>query len=259
MNTAIITLFTGLVIFCSHLLEGITGFGCTVIALPFLSAVINIKTAVPIFCITGWLMAFYIVIRSYKHIQWKEFLFIALHAAVGMPLGMLLFDRLPAEGLCIILALFMISVGGRGAKKTINENKHPDPAAAPVPVKKNLFMRLILLGCGIIQGSLGSGGPLAVIYTTQALQDKTQFRATLSMLWLVMNTWRLIDWTCRGSVWNHEIGKYTLIALPFAILGILTGDCLHHKVNVFVFRLCVYAVLTISGVLMLIKNIFAAM
>ena len=32
----------GIVVFLSHLLEGITGFGCTVIALPFITILLGI-------------------------------------------------------------------------------------------------------------------------------------------------------------------------------------------------------------------------
>lgn len=253
MPLDLIYMIAGIVFFGSHLLEGITGFGSTVIALPFLSLAISIKTAVPVLCISSCFLAIYILCRSWRAIQWKEFLFIAVHAALGMPLGMLLFDRLPAEGLCIVLGLFMVMTGYSGTRRTIQE-KAVAPPAVPASGKKSLAMRLILFAGGIIQGSLGSGGPLVVIYAAKALPEKSSFRATLSLLWLVMNTWRLIDWAVKGTLLDADIGKYTLIALPFAAIGVVAGDYLHSKVNAFVFRLCVYTVLAAAGILMLIKN-----
>ena len=37
-----------LIIFLSHIVEGITGFGCMILALPFVSSILGLQTAVPV-------------------------------------------------------------------------------------------------------------------------------------------------------------------------------------------------------------------
>ena len=76
----------GVVVFLSHLLEGITGFGCTVIALPFITILLGIKMAIPILCLLGMILTVYIIVRDYKKIDYKEFFFIVTHAIVGLPI-----------------------------------------------------------------------------------------------------------------------------------------------------------------------------
>ncbi len=39
-------LLSGLTVFVTHALEAVTGFGCTVLALPFVTALIGVKSAV---------------------------------------------------------------------------------------------------------------------------------------------------------------------------------------------------------------------
>ena len=246
-------IFAGLIIFATHLLEGISGFGGSVLALPFLDMTIGLKTAVKLLCILGWIMALYIVLRSWKSILWKEFLYIAFWAGLGLPVGMLLFDRLPAAHLCVLLGLFMVGTGIQGFRKNLN------PAASanldPARLKQSWLMRIFLFCGGIIQGAFGSGGPFMVIYAAKALPDKTVFRVTLSLFWLMTNSCRLINWSIQNTIWNWENLRLLLILFPFMITGLLLGDMLHRKVSTYYFRLGVYTLLGISGIFMFAANI----
>ena len=249
MNETIRILLSGLTVFATHLLEGITGFGSSVLALPFLSPLNGLKNAVPLLCVLNCFMALYLVLRSWRAVSWKEFGFIALWVGLGLPVGLLLYDVLPAAQLCILLGAAMIAVGGNGCRKCLKKD------TGPAPAKRTFFMRALLFCGGIIQGAFGSGGPFIVIYAARALPEKSLFRVTLSLLWLTTNSVRLIVWTVRGNVWNGEIGRLILIAFPFMVAGVLIGDWLHRKVNDFYFRLCVYAVLCIAGAVMLANNL----
>lgn len=245
---------TGLVIMITHTLEAITGFGCTVLALPFVALLLGIKVAVPVLCVLAWLLAIYIVVRSRRMIKWKEFLFIIIYVGLGLPIGIILFDKLPAKTLSIVLACFMVSVGGLGFIKTIkNKAKSTGNLRA---VSKNFIMKTFLFCGGIIHGAFSSGGPFVVIYAAKALPDKSLFRVTLCLLWSTLNTILMIHWTISGGVWSKEIAIAILITLPFLIGGMILGDYLHHKVDEYYFRISVYGVLGTSGIIMAISNIF---
>ena len=245
------SIISAIVIFCTHLLEGITGFGSTVLALPFLNVTIGLRIAVQLLCVLSWSMALYIVLHSWKNILWKEFLFIVLWAGLGMPLGIWLFDKLPGAWLCVFLGMFMIVVGIRGEIATL---KSKQSEAAIQPAKRTLLMKLLLLGGGIIQGAFGTGGPFVVIYSSKALPDKRVFRVTLSLLWLSTNSIRLLKWAVSGELWNRELGSYLLWAFPVMLAGVLLGDYLHNKVSEHLFKVGVYAILVLSGIFMAVNN-----
>ena len=234
----------GVVVFITHMLEGITGFGCTVLALPFAAMLLGLHTAVPSLVVLAWLLAIYIIITSRQHIQWNQFFFIVIHAAIGLPIGMILFDKLPEAALKTLLGVFMVGVGIRGFIKTWRAGHE----IAPAHDSRSIWMRLVLLTGGIIHGAFGTGGPFVVIYAGRALPHKSLFRVTLCLLWAVLNTILMVKWTVTGGVWNPEVMKATLIALPFLLGGILAGDWLHHRVNERRFRLTVYGVLFLSGI-----------
>lgn len=265
------TLMVGIVIMVTHCLEGITGFGCTVLALPFIAMLLGMKTAVPVLVALAWLLAGYIIFRSWRHISWKEFGFIVLFVALGLPGGILLFDYCPEAALLPILAVFMISIGTHGIYKTYRnrdlqkDNEEPEgmgkleAVAVPVVTQSQsrqpwLIKGILLLG-GVIHGAFGTGGPFVVIYATKALPDKTLFQVTLCLLWFSLNSMLLFKRTLTGDVWNRTTMICIISALPFVLSGMLLGDWLHHKVNEYYFRLTVYLVLTLSGIVTVINTL----
>ena len=244
-------ILSALVIFATHTIEGITGFGSSVLALPFLEPTLGLELTVQLLCILSWSMALYIIIRSWKDILWKEFLFIVLWAGLGMPVGIWMFDRLPSGILCVILGIFMVFVGVRGVNSSYKSAEQP-----PTPVKRTLLMKALLFAGGIIQGAFGTGGPFIVIYSARALPEKRVFRVTLSLLWFTINSCRLIFWLSDGRLTAPESGKALLWAFPVMLAGVVLGDYLHNKVSERNFKIGAYAILVLSGIFMTINNLF---
>ena len=245
--TLTIILLLGLIVFLTQSLEGITGFGSTVLAVPFLAMILGLETAIAVSAAHTWLLAIYIVIVSWKNIVWKEFRFIALYVLIGLPIGYLLLKNLDDTYLKVLLASFMIGVGFHGFRKT--RKNHDQVKSFTVEVKKSLLMRFILFLGGVIHGAFASGGPFVVIYAAQALKDKTLFRVSMCLLWLCMNTILMIVYTADG-LWQRDSGLafYALLAtLPFLWVGILVGNYLHYRVSEYIFRLIVYALLLGTG------------
>ncbi|MDR0336151.1 MAG: sulfite exporter TauE/SafE family protein [Planctomycetaceae bacterium] len=257
MNEWTQILLIGIIVFITHALEGITGFGCTVLALPFVAMLLGIKTTVPVLAVLAWLLAGYIVIISWKQIVWKEYFFIVLYVGLGLPFGMLLFRYLPEEGLKGLLSLLMIGVGINGILKT-RKRSLPELSILETQTNlqtttnKNTFMRTILFMGGVIHGAFVSGGPFVVIYASKALPDKSLFRVSLCLLWFTLNTVWIIQFTLFDQLsWTPEMGRTLLTTLPFLAVGILTGNYLHRLVNEYYFRLIVYATLFVSGLILL--------
>jgi len=246
--TLTLILLLGLIVFVTQTLEGITGFGSTVLALPFAAMILGLDKAVPVLALHTVLLAAYIVFVSWKHIVWKEFGFIALYVFIGLPIGYLLFKNLDDTYLKGILSLFMIGVGIHGVRMTWQSRNQT--IASTEPVKKSGLMRFVLFLGGVVHGAFATGGPFVVIYASRALKEKALFRVSICLLWLCMNTVLAVVWIVDG-VWTRETNDLLLVSLPFLLLGIGVGDYLHHRVNEGVFRLIVYGVLVASGLVLL--------
>ncbi|MFZ5353300.1 MAG: sulfite exporter TauE/SafE family protein [Bacillota bacterium] len=234
----------GLVVLLTHFLEGITGFGCTVLALPFCIMLVGIKTAVPTLIILAWILALYIVVIAFKDILWKEFLRIIIYVLLGLPFGIWLFSRMPEGILKRILAVFMILVSIRGLyvsyKGGISSLKIPKP-----------LLNLVLFLGGIIHGAFGTGGPFVVIYATKAIPNKNNFRATLCLLWLSLNTVIIVRNIVDGII-SPSVVNLLLWTIPFLAGGMLLGNMVHNKVKDTIFVRIVYSVLLFSGIFMFV-------
>lgn len=231
-----------IIIFLTHFQEGVTGFGCTVLALPFLALLIGLKPAVPVLVLQAWVLTGYIVLISRRDIVWKEYALILGLAGIGFPVGMWMRESLSETTLKWVLAFFMILVGAHGFVRYMTRPK-PDVGDAG---RKWLSATLLPIG-GFIHGAFGSGGPLAVIYATKALPNKSVFRATLCMAWFTLNTVLVTQFATSGKLTPH-IWKLIAFCMPFNVLGMVIGNHAHHRMNELLFKRIVYAVLILAGI-----------
>lgn len=237
-------LLFGLVVLITHFLEGITGFGCTVLALPFCIMLVGIKTAVPTLIILAWILAGYIVIIAFKDILWKEFIRIISFVVLGLPIGIWLFSRMPEGILKKILATFMILVSIRGLYVSFKGS------GFKLQMPKLLLNAVLFLG-GIIHGAFGTGGPFVVIYATKAIPNKNNFRATLCLLWFSLNTLIIVRNIMNGVI-TASVINLLLWTIPFLVAGMLLGNIAHNRVKDTMFVRTVYGVLLLSGIFMFV-------
>lgn len=255
MNDVLLFTILGVIIFLTHYQTGITGFGCTVLALPFVTLLLDIKTAVPMLVIVGWLVALVIVIESWRRIVWREFLWIAIPVGLFMPVGLWMSRVLPAAHLKLALGVFTTAVGIHGLVKQCcgaPSCEAPTPSEQPAQISSRARRRLAALflpAGGILHGAFGSGGPMVIVYATRAIPDKTLFRVTLCLLWTVMNTILIGQYIAQGTM-TPTVWKMTAFAAPIGFIGVLLGNRTHHRTNVELFRKIVFSVLIASGLVL---------
>lgn len=241
-------ILSGIVIFLSHTLEAITGFGCAALAMPFVTSLIGMELGVKSVTVIAWLLAVYITISKRRDINFKQFLIIFSCMIAGMPVGMYIFRNLDPSMLKKILAVFIIVVS---VWQILAVSLKKEEVAKPLSAAEwVVFIALLFLG-GIVHGVFSSGGPLVVLYAKRQLQDKNQFRATLCLLWTVLNAILIATYFIEGS-FTAETALRVAEYIPFLIAGIFTGEFLHYRTNEKVFSLLVFITLLITGVFMLV-------
>jgi len=245
MPTVEILLLVGLVIFFADTLEAITGFGSTVVAFPFVIALMgNLEIAKIVLSLLELFLALYFVITKFKQIQWKQFGIIVLLAGIGMPVGMLLFKSFDAVTLKKALGVFII------ISAAIQLYKIFIPKTGAQSSSKWAGYTFLFSG-GIIHGAFAVGGPLIVLYSSKKLPDKGQFRATMFMLWATLNTVLLVQYLLERKL-TFAIGYDTLFLIPFLVAGIFAGEAIHNKVSEILFKKIIFISLLVVGVIMVI-------
>lgn len=237
----------GFIVLLGNYQQGVTGFGSNVLALPFVILLLGLDRAVPLLVVQAWVLALLMVAEARRHIDWREYRRVVLLAAAGLPVGLWLARALPEHALRWALVVFM---GGVGVEGLIREMAATAPEGVRAPRRRvsRWFRLLVPLG-GMMQGAFGTGGPPIVVYADRALRDKSVFRATLSLVWLTLNTVLVATFLATGRL-NYELGWLNLACLPATLLGMWLGTHTHYRLNERAFRLSVYgALLLAAGVL----------
>jgi uncharacterized membrane protein YfcA len=234
-----------LVVLLSHFQSSITGFGATVLALPFLAMLLGLHVAVPVLVMLAWLLSILIVTEGRRHINWREFGKLVGLVVVGLPVGMWLSGNMPEAPLKAVLGAFTLIVGVRGVVRPV-----PVQPDRPGASWKVWFRTALAPLGGVMHGAFGAGGPLIVVYSTRALPDKSVFRVTMCMLWATLNTILLSRWAATSALTAHEL-KVAGLCLPFTLLAMVLGTRVHYRLNEVIFRRIVYAVLVIAAVSLL--------
>lgn len=228
------------VVFLTNIIQGITGFAGTVLAMPPGIFLQGIDTAKMVLNILGILASLWIVSVSYKDINWKEVKKILFFMVIGTALGMKIFTLLSLEFLLKIYAIFIILMALKGIFIK-GEMKTPEW----------VLVGVILLA-GVIHGMFVSGGPLIMIYVAKKLKSKSSFRATLAIVWIVLNTYLAFSHYNQG-IFTSENLKLLYLSIPPFTLGMIVGNILHHKMSQATFLKLSYILLSISGVALIAK------
>lgn len=255
-----------IIVMCAYFIEGLIGFGGTIMALPLASAVIGLKLTVPVMTVVVLIASIVIAVRDYKYIDVKQFVKITFLMILGLPIGMWLFKFLPERPLKILLGVFMVGVAIKGLyevfiKSKVKAKKCKDNSLNEYAVDENnegktskglmILEDIILFLGGIIHGAFTCGGPFVVVYATKNIRDKSSFRATLCALWATLNAIMLSINIFNGEI-NAEIMSISIITMLFVVIAIVVSNIVHKKINSDSFTKFVYIALFISGFLMMI-------
>ena len=279
-----------LVILLSNIIQGITGFAGTILAMPPSLMLVGYDTAKPVLNVLGLLSGIYVFAGHRKHVCWGELKKIVAVMAAGIVGGIFLKGYFAGRerALYALLGLFVVCLSLQGLHKLWRDwlGTQEDAAAgaeaaeakavagaktaeakaaagaktaeakaaaegkAARPDKAGLYLLLGL--AGIVHGIFVSGGPLLIGYLTKRIQDKVSFRATISTVWVVLNTIILLD-DIRSGLWNPELVKIQVASIPFLLAGMAVGSRLYAKMSQRLFMLITYVLLFVSGISLLIK------
>ena len=111
---------------------------------------------------------------------------------------------------------------------------------------------LLLITAGIVHGIFVSGGPLLIGYLTGRISDKRSFRATISTVWILLNTIIMIG-DIHAGMWNKDNLCILGISFPVLAAGMFSGEKLYQCMSQRFFMILTYVLLMISGATLLCR------
>ena len=235
-----------LVVFLSNIIQCITGFAGTVLAMPFSVMLIGLSDAKAILNVLGAAASVGVLITGYKYVNKKEFLKIVLLTLPGIAAGYFLSPKLMSvqKTACILLGGIVIFFAAFNFVKLIMK-KEMKPQGTALSV-------IVLLCAGLIHGLFVCGGPLLVTYASRQFQDTKEFRSTLSAVWIVLNGVMFFS-----DYLNGYFQRQTWILLGISLLilaaAVVLGNLIAKKMSRKGFLILSYCLMIISGVSLLLK------
>jgi uncharacterized membrane protein YfcA len=231
----------GLFILMAYTLEAITGFGSIIIALSLGILILPMDVVLPILVALSVPMSATIAFKN-RHSINTQLLFkmILPGMLLGTVTGYLLKPYLNQDMLKLCFGLLIIWFSCREIWRM--HNNHVDQS------RPLWITRIITYSAGITQGLFASGGPLLVYAIAGSKIDKATFRATLSVVWCSMNTLLLTAFVLDGSL-QPLLGNIALY-LPLLFVAVKLGNYLHHKLDDSLFRIGIYYLLLVTGILL---------
>ena len=229
-----------IVLFVSNIIQAITGFAGTVLAMPPSVYLLGLDHAKVILNAMAWFSGLMIAVTGYRHINWKELIKMSGFMLVGMAVGVQICRIVESED--ILLTVYVVVIIAVALKNLCIHSEKKLPAAV---------LWIVLFLAGIIHGMFVSGGALLVIYATQVLKDKEEFRATVAPVWVVLNSCLMFT-QIRGGVIGQADVRLILMSIVPLLAATWIGKKLVKKVSQKVFLNLTYVLLLISGVSLIV-------
>lgn len=235
-----------IVVFLSNIIQCITGFAGTVLAMPFSVMLVGFNTARPVLNVLGLLASVFVLIVGFRHIDKKEFIKISCVMALGIVCGIFLKDALSGldsvlyKTLGILVILFAVMNACSFYSK---KEQKPMPKALEI---------ILLVLAGAVHGMFVCGGPLLVTYASVKLPEKDKFRSTLSAVWVILNGIIAVS-DFRAGVFTGETISVTAVSIIVLAAALIVGNLIYKKMSRKVFLNLTYILMVISGISLLVK------
>jgi uncharacterized protein len=235
-----IAVYAAAVLFLAYLVRGIAGFGSGLIAVPLLTLVAPVPLVVPLVVSLDYLGSASQGLKNRNHIAWKEQLSLMPFMLVGIGMGLYVLRAMPTAllgkvlgGFVIVYALYQL---------------------LPLPALHGSRLCTIFCGCfgGLVGTLFGTGGPFYVMYLKLRELDKSVFRATFAINFLIDGAIRLISYALIGLL-RWQLLFYLLAALPIVSLSLYLGGRIHSGFSQSTFVRFISLLLLGSGLALLLK------
>ncbi len=232
-----------LILFLAYFIRGIAGFGSGLIAVPLLALFLPLTYVVPAILLLDLAASLWLGGLGREHVHWGEVRSLLLPTLAGVFLGTTVLVSAPKEPILALLGLYIIAAGLRNLLMHLDHGRH---------ISRWWALPTGLLG-GTVSGLFGTGGPPYVVYISHQLKDKLRIRATLSAIFTLEGTTRLIAGLIAGLLADPLLWWSLAAGLPILWLGLRMGEKVHLRLSNEAMLRLIGVLLMGAGIAVLIK------
>ncbi|AFJ45882.1 sulfite exporter TauE/SafE family protein [Shimwellia blattae] len=229
-------------LFLGGFVQGMVGFGLGMVSVPLLSLFLDVKMAIPIATVFGWLITIPVCIKMRQYINYKLAFILYIPAIVGIQFGGELLKNVNSAYILLAMGAVLILVGG---STLINR---------PIRVKGGLPSAIT---CGLLSGVLGASagesGPPIITYMNCLKDNANRIKATTNFYFFMAMLTVIFKLFSNGVI-THDVGVITAWSIPGMLIGGFIGmyffDYVQQK-NIDVKKIMNFTILILGAVIVL--------
>lgn len=230
-----------IIIFAAFLIRSTFGFGDALFGMPLLVMVTGIHTAAPLMALFAILMAFLILIKNRKSVNFKMSWKLIIAALLGVPVGLVYLSEINENLVNLILGIFIIIFAILRLVKYAPKKKAP-------PV----INYIVGFVSGILGGAYNTNGPPVIMLLSVQNWPAEKFRSTLQSYFFFTGLGVVGGHIAWGNV-SAEVIELYLLGMPALILAWWLGEHFFKRFNSERFYAWVYLLLIAIGTGLIIK------
>ena len=226
-----------LILMAAACLQGLTGFGYSLMSLPLLALLMPVRVAVPMLSVTSIFLNLLVFLKARRYADIRRILPLVIAGIVSIPGGVWILGHAEEAlleviiGVLVALSALLYLTGFR------------------IRIRRE---RLALVPVGVLSGLLNGmttfSGPPVILFLANQQVEKNVFRANLALYFLILNIAAIPVFTGAGFL-TGDIIQATLVRFPFVIIGAILGIYLSGRIEESLFRKISLIVLVLLGVL----------
>ena len=238
-----IYIWLAVIVFFAGFIKGLSGFASTLVALPLLTIIIDIKTVVPFANMLAVYASIFLLIRLFKHLKWKDLSPLLVGFFPGMLIGVFFLKTLNKNILQLILGSVLIFYSTYSLFFEIS-----------LLIMKKIWAYIFGFISGILRGVIGAGGPPIIIYASLQPWNKDKIKATLQGYLIISGPITIFFHACTGLVTGIVL-KYFFISLPIFALGTYIGSHFYWTISEKSYKRIILILLNLLGFFIIYKTI----
>lgn len=233
-----------LIVALAYFMFGVSGFGSSLVAVPLLSFVMPLRSAVMLALVLDLISAIALSKKENKHVRAGELKALLPFIVFGIVIGALLLARVPNEPLLLALGFFVTIVGIKilffgTPKEGISKR----------------WSALAGFAGGATSALFGTGGPAYMSYLGHRLENRYEIRATFSSLLMIDSSLRVLIFIIGGIFFTSLDPIVLAAALPTMAIGLYMGHCAHEKMSNRQMKVVTAILLFVSGISLIVRSI----
>ncbi len=230
--------------FTAYFIKGLCGFANTLIFTTILSFGAANANISPVDLLLGYPANLILTWKNHRSLDPKVFLPLTILVLAGSIPGALLLRNVDARPIKLVFGVVVISLGIEMLSREFSKKRARS---------SKWVLAIIGVTAGMLCGLFGVGALLAA-YISRVTENDESFKANISAVFIVDNTFRIILYKVLGLLTLDTL-RSVILLIPFALLGLFTGIKCCGYMNDKKVRKFTTILLILSGISLVLKNL----